>query len=73
MPNIVPKCYKCHEVGHKSNVCPRRSFVNFVNAMDEEEEEEEMHNKKAEDEEHVINTDSGEHLICVVRRLLYAL
>lgn len=69
-PNTVPKCYRCHEVGHKSNVYPWCSSVNFVDAMDEEEEE--IHNEEVEDEEHIINTNFGEHLTCVVRRLMYA-
>ncbi|CAA6670590.1 unnamed protein product [Spirodela intermedia] len=38
-PNVIPKCYRCGESGHKSNICPKRGTVNLANSIEGETEQ----------------------------------
>nr|GMD93444.1 Zinc finger, CCHC-type [Ipomoea batatas] len=60
------KCFKCGEPGHRSNECRARKYVNMVEEQDEFDEEGDINEGEVEVAEEV-----GEHLNCVVQRLLY--
>ena len=67
--NTVVKCYCCNAEGHKSNVCPTRKMVNFVDTIQEEED---IPVEVTEEfDEHIIDGDCGETLSLIVQKLLY--
>ena len=47
------KCHYCNVEGHKSNVCPIKKIVTFVDAMDDDDDAEIEPNEECE--EHTIN------------------
>nr|GLL17334.1 uncharacterized protein LOC109163967 [Ipomoea trifida]GLL41384.1 uncharacterized protein LOC109163967 [Ipomoea trifida] len=63
---MTGKCFKCGEPGHRSNECRARKYVNMVEEQDEFDEEGDINEGEVEVAEEV-----GEHLNCVVQRLLY--
>nr|GMD27161.1 Zinc finger, CCHC-type [Ipomoea batatas] len=63
---MTGKCFKCGEPGHRSNECRARKYVNMVEEQDEFDEEGDINEGEVEVVEEV-----GEHLNCVVQRLLY--
>ena len=72
MSNVVTKCYRCNEEGHKSNVYLKQRAVNFSEVVDDDdEEEEEGVYENTLDEGKVICVDIGEILSCVVCRIMF--
>ena len=72
-PNVVTKCYRCNEEGHKSNVCPKRRAINLTELVEGEEgegEEEEIY-ENILDEGNIIHGDIGERLCCVVHKIMF--
>ena len=67
--NTIIKCFWCNAEGHKSNVCPTRKMVNFVDTI---EEEDEIPTEAIEEfEEHIIDEDCGETLSLMLCKLMY--
>nr|GMD29224.1 transposon Ty3-I Gag-Pol polyprotein [Ipomoea batatas] len=64
---MTGKCFKCGEPGHRSNECRATKYVNMVEEQDEFDEEGDINEGEVEVAEEV-----GEHLNCVVQRLLYS-
>nr|GLL31143.1 uncharacterized protein LOC109163967 [Ipomoea trifida] len=62
---MTGKCFKCGEPGHRSNECRARRSINLI----EENEEDEDGREESYIEE--IVEEDGEHVSCVVQRLLY--
>ncbi|XP_020696471.1 uncharacterized protein LOC110109634 [Dendrobium catenatum] len=64
------KCFRCFQQCHKSNECPTRPQLQMIDADGDDEVEE----KDAEcDELHEdVEGDEGEHLVCVMEKLLLA-
>nr|GMD30982.1 transposon Ty3-I Gag-Pol polyprotein [Ipomoea batatas] len=63
---MTGKCFKCREPGHRSNECRARKSVNMVNQVTEGDEEDCEFNEETE-----IAEEEGDHLSCVVRRILH--
>ncbi|PKU62072.1 RNA-directed DNA polymerase [Dendrobium catenatum] len=64
------KCFRCFQVGHKSNECPSRPQLQIASAENEEiREENDDPNAELEEE---ISPDSGEPLVCVMEKILLA-
>lgn len=63
---MIGKCFKCGEPGHRSNECRARKSVNFIEEQAEFQEEEGINEDEIE-----VAEETGEHLNCVVQRLLY--
>nr|GMD35943.1 Zinc finger, CCHC-type [Ipomoea batatas] len=63
---MTGKCFKCGEPGHRSNGCRARKSVNMVNQVTEGDEEDCEFNEETE-----IAEEEGDHLSCVVRRILH--
>lgn len=70
---IPGNCYHCQKPGHKSNECPERRSVNLV---DEPEQGKECYDEGADgeseegDDAEYHNHEDGEHVSCVVQRVL---
>lgn len=65
------KCFKCNQVGHKSNDCPLKKMANVAKEIEEKEEEEEPESSaEFEDEQIMVAEDEGEYINCVVQRVL---
>lgn len=69
LPDI---CYRCKKLGHRSNTCPERRPLNFVeDTNDEDELEYEANNDRIENYEGAeFAEDEGELVTCVVQRVL---
>ncbi|XP_020880760.1 uncharacterized protein LOC110228290, partial [Arabidopsis lyrata subsp. lyrata] len=61
----IDKCYRCQEQGHKSNVCPSRRTLAYL----EEEEEREQEDNEYEGAEFA-EEESHERVNCVLQRIL---
>ena len=82
-PRVVPnpysktggfKCYMCGQPGHRSNECPTRKPVNFVDAEDYEGEDEQNFEGEGDMDELLdgaeIAEEQGEHVNCVIQRVM---
>ncbi|CAA2999789.1 RNA-directed DNA polymerase [Olea europaea subsp. europaea] len=67
------KCYRCGQLGHRSNECPTKRSVNFVDAGEDGEEEQYVE-EGAKVEELLdgakIVEEQGEFVNCVVKRVI---
>ncbi|KAK0582232.1 hypothetical protein LWI29_023177 [Acer saccharum] len=65
------KCYRCGQPGHRSNECPDRKPMNFVDAEEEEDQNfEEEENMDEFLEGAKIAEEQGEHVNCVIQRVM---
>ncbi|PKU77096.1 hypothetical protein MA16_Dca001702 [Dendrobium catenatum] len=67
--NASIKCFRCFQVGHKSNECPSRPQLQLIEADEEEGSE---HSQGQEQHLEDVEGDVGEPLICVMQKLLVA-
>ena len=65
------KCYRCGQPGHRSNECPARKPVNFVDAEEEEDFEDEG-NMDEFLEGAEIAEEQGEPVNCVIQQVMCA-
>ncbi|XP_020690236.1 uncharacterized protein LOC110105185 [Dendrobium catenatum] len=73
-PYIKPttlKCFRCFQLGHKSNECPTRPQLQLVEG-DNEETEERITADYDENVEELV-PDEGDVVVCILERLLLAL
>ncbi|PKU85169.1 RNA-directed DNA polymerase [Dendrobium catenatum] len=64
------KCFRCFQVGHKSNECPTRPQIQLVEG--EAEETGELPAVELEAEFEDLAADEGDQVVCVMERLLLA-
>ncbi|XP_020691127.1 uncharacterized protein LOC110105819 [Dendrobium catenatum] len=64
------KCFRCFQPGHKSNECPQRQQLQFLDTEEGEETTGQNENDEAEFED--LEGDEGEPLMCVLEKLLIA-
>ncbi|XP_028547476.1 uncharacterized protein LOC110104104 [Dendrobium catenatum] len=64
------KCFRCFQVGHKSNECPTRAQIHVLEGEEDEDIEEDSGEADAEAED--VRGDEGEPLVCVLQKLLIA-
>lgn len=70
-PNVILRCYRCGENGHKSNVCPKHGLISFAASIKKDIEHEAL--KNVELEKNFLEFDNRDTLShsLVLRRLMY--
>ncbi|PON89375.1 Zinc finger, CCHC-type [Trema orientale] len=64
------RCYKCNQLGHKSNECSLRCFVNVTEEVSDEQDLEYVRDDTPDVE--LVECDVRDPIICIVQKLLLA-
>lgn len=64
------KCFKCNQVGHKSNECPQRGILHIQQTTGDSEKEREDFIEIGNEETELVGGAEGDPLLCIIQKVL---